>query len=411
MKCLLLFVSILSMTTLSLSKLVLEHKWKYVDLVWESTQQKQQAIDSGAYNASLMFLFDVEMAQDGRIFVTAVRNKGIPVSVMIVTNKTGEGGPLLRPYPDWSWYKDDCKGITGGVYQMDIQCNHLFIVDGGRIGENQLCPPQLLIFDLANDKLVKRVTVPLDIAHNKESIGLLASISVNAPNCKNVMNDAMIYMGDTEGYALITYNISTSGFCRIESDFMKPTNPGFITNKFSSEPDGIDGITVVRNKGKFSFLFGTVFFLDIYYSAMGRSKIHKMETPKTSKCLSSETNALTKLAATLPGQTGPIASMDCALFFSDIEKTSIMCADTAKEINFQNMERIAQDSEMLQFSSGLKNRQDKLVILSNRYLNHFHETVNIREVNFRILSMSNTEIQKETNCFASCPGNFIYKYI
>lgn len=73
---------------------------------------------------------------------------------------------------------------------------------------------------------------------------------------------------------------------------------------------------------------------------MGRSKIYRVEAPKTSKCLSHETNALTKLAATLPGQTGPIASVDCALFFSDIEETSIMCADTAKEINSQSMVRI-----------------------------------------------------------------------
>lgn len=65
-------------------------------------------------------------------------------------------------------------------------------MDGGKIRENQLCPPQLLIFDLATDKLVKRVAVPLDIAHNKKDIGLLASISVDAPNCKNVMNNTMV---------------------------------------------------------------------------------------------------------------------------------------------------------------------------------------------------------------------------
>lgn len=47
---------------MSFGKLVLEHEWKYVDLLWESPQQKQQAIDSGAYNASLMFLFDIDVA-------------------------------------------------------------------------------------------------------------------------------------------------------------------------------------------------------------------------------------------------------------------------------------------------------------------------------------------------------------
>jgi len=54
-----------------------------------------------------------------------VRDEGIPVSVLTVTEKQGEGGPLLRPYPDWSWYKNDknCKGITGGGYHISVSIN------------------------------------------------------------------------------------------------------------------------------------------------------------------------------------------------------------------------------------------------------------------------------------------------
>ena len=44
----------------------------------------------------------------------------VPVSILTVTEKQGEDGPLLRPYPDWSWYKDDCNGITGGVYNIEV---------------------------------------------------------------------------------------------------------------------------------------------------------------------------------------------------------------------------------------------------------------------------------------------------
>jgi len=65
-------------------------------------------------------------------------------------------------------------------------------VDGGRIGDDQLCLPQLLIFDLSTDKLVKRVTIPFDIAHNKTGIGLIASIAVFAPICQNVKNNANV---------------------------------------------------------------------------------------------------------------------------------------------------------------------------------------------------------------------------
>lgn len=75
----------------------------------------------------MLFTFLNKFLIDGRVFVTAVRDKGVPASVMTVTEKQGEGGLLLRPYPDWSWYKNEskanCKGIIGGVYQLDVSIN------------------------------------------------------------------------------------------------------------------------------------------------------------------------------------------------------------------------------------------------------------------------------------------------
>ncbi|XP_067209137.1 major royal jelly protein 1-like [Linepithema humile] len=390
MKYLFFTAIILSITDKSFNELLLEYKWKYADLLWESSEQKQEAIDSGKYNASLMYLFDVDVGPDDRLFVTAIREKGAPVSVMTITDQEGEGGALLRPYPDWSWYKDDCKGITGGVYRVDIQCDHLFIVASGKLGEKQLCPPELLIFNLLNDKLVKRVIIPYDIAFDKKGIGFLSSPVVFAPHCKNIKDNAVVFMSDTDGFGLVVYDASTSKFCRYESESKKPSNTGFtLANQFTPLEDGIFGMAVVQNK-------------DLYYTAFAGSKIYKTEISKIKGCSLNDANALNKLAATLPGQTGSIASADCAIFFSDIEQTSIMCADTTKEINSQNMEIVEQDFETLQFPSGLKNRGGELVILSNRYQHHLHSTLNTNEINFRLLSTNNTDIQKKTNCFASC---------
>lgn len=67
--------------------------------------------------------------------------------------------------------------------------------------------------------------------------------------------------------------------------------------------------------------------------------MYKTEISRIKGCSPNKANDLIKLAATLPGLTGPITSTDCVIFFSDIEKTSIMCADTTKEINSQNMVR------------------------------------------------------------------------
>lgn len=50
------------MEAMSFGKMRLEYQWKYLDLLWESPQQKQEAINSGAYNASVAFFFDVDRA-------------------------------------------------------------------------------------------------------------------------------------------------------------------------------------------------------------------------------------------------------------------------------------------------------------------------------------------------------------
>lgn len=55
-------------------------------------------------------------------------------------------------------------------------------------------------------------------------------------------------MADIEGDGLVIYN---GDFCRIESTFMKPTDPNFtIQNQsFSLPQDGILGLTIIH-KGK-----------------------------------------------------------------------------------------------------------------------------------------------------------------
>lgn len=65
-----------------------------------------------------------------------------------------------------------------------------------------------------------------------------------------------------------------------------------------------------------------------------------MEMSKLIKCAltNSEATKQTQIVATLSGQTGPMASDNkCALFFSNFPKTSIMCADTSKKINSDNI--------------------------------------------------------------------------
>lgn len=40
----------------------IKYEWSFVDFVWRSPEEKQQAIDSGNYNASACVLYDVDKA-------------------------------------------------------------------------------------------------------------------------------------------------------------------------------------------------------------------------------------------------------------------------------------------------------------------------------------------------------------
>jgi len=62
-------------------------------------------------------------------------------------------------------------------------------------------------------------------------------------------------MGDVEGTGLIIYNGYTSKLCRVESDFMKPTDVDvLVANKRYPITDSTYGITTI-GEGKYLFSF------------------------------------------------------------------------------------------------------------------------------------------------------------
>lgn len=65
----------------------------------------------------------------------------------------------LNPYPSYEWHSSqgrNCDGLTS-VFRVAMDtCGQMWVLDSGKIGSNQLCQPQLLVFNLKNDKLVSR---------------------------------------------------------------------------------------------------------------------------------------------------------------------------------------------------------------------------------------------------------------
>lgn len=94
---------------------------------------------------------------ESRVFVTITRfQEGVPVTLGYVKASTGS---LIHPYPDYSW-QSGCSGITSVLRVVIDECHQLWVLDSGKIGSQIVCPPQLLVFNLTTDKLVKRYKFP-----------------------------------------------------------------------------------------------------------------------------------------------------------------------------------------------------------------------------------------------------------
>jgi len=63
-------------------------------------------------------------------------------------------------------------------------------LDNGKIEQEVICPAQVLVFDLATDKLIKRLKIPDDIARNsKTKVDQLITIIVetHGSRCRNTI--------------------------------------------------------------------------------------------------------------------------------------------------------------------------------------------------------------------------------
>jgi Major royal jelly protein len=93
---------------------------------------------------------------NSRIFVTLPRfSDGVPVTLGYI-----QGNSLqVEPYPSYNWHSSNgqnCDGMTSVLRVAIDKCKQLWVLDTGKIGGDWKCNPQLLVFDLKSDKLLRR---------------------------------------------------------------------------------------------------------------------------------------------------------------------------------------------------------------------------------------------------------------
>ncbi|XP_012269313.2 major royal jelly protein 1-like [Athalia rosae] len=397
MRCSLLIVfAILSCAAAQTMKLL--HEWKYIDYLWRSDEQKRNAIDSGDYNYTQVFLIDSDRAPDGRIFVTTPRFPGVPASLSTVSRRRGAGGPLLKPYPSWSWHKkNDCSGISS-VWRTIINykpgyCQHLWVLDSGQKG---VCDAQFLVFDLASDKLIRRIPIPANYANNMKNEGLLITPAIESDDqCRN----SWVYAADVEGGGLIVLDVAREKLRRLEMEVFKAeTSKATLTIAGESFylADGIFGLAVPNGLGSNP--------RRLYFRPLASLNEYSIELKDLHRSLHSEKDVpYLKYNYTFPSQAASqAASRDGILFFGLTSQTAIACWNTRTPMNERNVDIVYRDENLLQFTSGVKivdyPGTESLSVVSNRYQKIALGTMDFSEVNFRILFEPVDSLVRRSKC-------------
>lgn len=110
-----------------LRNLRLVAEWKQPEFAFPSPSARSAAMGNGQYIAgnAVPIDVDVDYRSEGasRVFVTFPRFfRGVPMTLGTISTQRADGGPVIEPYPEYSWHSShgrNCDGITS-VFRIAV---------------------------------------------------------------------------------------------------------------------------------------------------------------------------------------------------------------------------------------------------------------------------------------------------
>ncbi|CAH0723435.1 unnamed protein product, partial [Brenthis ino] len=326
-----------------------------------------------------------------RIYIGIPRLRaGVPASLAWIPRSLPPGvSPVLQAYPDWSWHTAgrgdvNCTGLIS-VYRIRAdRCNRLWVLDSGVLTSlddfRRVCPPKILIFDMATDRLVRSVYFPRELLRPSSLLTNLvldesrSSASRHSATCDNIF----AYITDTVAPGIIVYDGRRDNAWRVTHASMYPDPDlgeyDILGEKFTLM-DGIIGVAYSPAQGL------------LYYQPLATDRIFSVSTAVLASGPPAEgTDLPVNLVGRKSSQGIAIAvdPRDDTIIFSPITETAIAAWNP-----ITNSHRVlAQDSEKLQFCADVRwaERDNGAVwALSTRFQKYFKRSVSKHEINVRVL--------------------------
>ncbi|KAK5640788.1 hypothetical protein RI129_009335 [Pyrocoelia pectoralis] len=196
------------------------YEWINVEYDYPSFEARQRAINAGEFVHGSPRISDVDVHhfRNGtrRIFVTTPRLlNGVPATLGVVLNRTYDGNPIVAPYPSWDWNSNvsSCpRDRIVSVFRVMIdECKRLWVLDTGSDQGVQICPAQVLAFDLKTNALVHRYEIPSDQIQQ----GSILSSPIVDVRKTDTCQGTFVYISDTRGFAIIIYDVDNRQSWRV----------------------------------------------------------------------------------------------------------------------------------------------------------------------------------------------------
>ncbi|EDV36622.1 uncharacterized protein Dana_GF11856 [Drosophila ananassae] len=376
-------------------------QWRQLEYGFPTAQDRENAQAAGNLVPENGTPIDVQAQylSNGktRVFTTIPRfANGIPYTLATVSETQGRNGPLLEPYPSYSWHNgngENCDQITSAFRVAITECNQMWVIDSGIIGTTQYCPPQLLQFDLNTDRLLHRYRFPNETYIPRGSLFITPNVLVQDPPPRGSCSRTMIYVADVSYHGLVVYDHQAKTSWRAENRFMYP-DPDYGQHTIAGESFNLmDGMFALNNDKR-----------NLYFHPL--ASVSEYAVPLTA--LNRQANWADGPEA-VPEQFTLLGRRKSECAASAIDgRNNVYCVtfnpiklfvwNVNTPYNSRYFGTLPAKSDELQFVSGMKvvrnpNGSEELWMLSNRYQKIATGTLNSNEVNFRILKRKLDDVQ------------------
>ncbi|EFN88455.1 Protein yellow [Harpegnathos saltator] len=378
----------------ALANLRVAYQWKRIDYEWPSNDTKRLFPD---YKQEDNLPLGLEVTSD-RIFVTVPRwRQGVAAN-------TRESPPLI-PYPSWEAHQYAAAGVPEIVSTFRVRadrCNRLWVLDTGLAdilgNPEQQVPPALIIYDLTNDRMLRKYVIPAD---QRTADSLFANIAVEDYSCE----DSYGYLGDLGGPGLVVYSWSLQ-----QSWLVKH-------HSFHPDPQGgdfkVSGIAFQWNDGLFGMALAPTGdgYSTLYYHPLSSGMEFSVSTRflrDPQRASTAETShEFQTLGSRGPNGQSSVSFLDPKtgiLFYALTNMNTIACWKPQQKFTVQQQGYVYADNVTMIFPNDLKiDRNGNLWVLSDRLPIFMYSQLDLHDYNFRILMGSTEELAMGTVCSTMSP--------